>query len=411
MSCTEGYPALLGLDAARWMTRRSRRTVLVIVHTVTSGQRLLDVIRVFSADLRVQVVFTKGPDVFGNGVTELLRRIGGYVVPWRDAIRHRFDLAVAAAYGGIEEIHAPLIVLPHGAGYNKRVGRRLRGGARAARGVYGLAAQELVRDGMVVPSAIVLAHREELRRLGRSCPEAVPVAEVVGDPCHDLIKSSIASRAVYRRALGVEDDQELVVVTSTWGPRSLFARRAHLLHRLLTELPRDRYNVAALLHPNVWFGHGVWQIRAWLAESVRNGLALIPPEAEWRGALVAADHVLGDSGSLAVYATVSGASVLLTDGPGHEVDAESAGGVLARIAPRLRAGRPLAAQLRKAALGHYRERHAAVVERLTSAPDRFHANIRRLMYRHLRLSQPPSIPRAEPVPPPHVANPFPPSEL
>ncbi|MEV1241908.1 hypothetical protein [Nonomuraea sp. NPDC049750] len=392
----------VGPDAARWVTRRGLRTVLVIVHTVTSGQILLDVVRLLAADLRVQVVFTRAPDVFGNGVSELLGRIGGVVMPWRLAIRQPFDLAVSAAYGGIEDVHAPLVVIPHGAGYQKRVSRRLGGGAVAARGVYGLSAQELVRDGMVVPSAIVLAHDAERGRLARSCPEAVAVAEVVGDASHDRLVASAGERRAYRQALGVQDDRELVVVTSTWGTRSLFGRRAELFRRMLAELPRDRYRVAALFHPNVWFGHGVWQLRAWLADCLRDGLALIPPEADWRGALVAADHVVGDHGSVAVYGAVCGAPVLLVGDAEDDVDPESAGGLLASAAPRLRPHGPLAAQLRAAAAGHWQGRHDTVVARLTSAPGCFDRNMRRLMYRLMRMTQPLTIPRTDPVPPPHL---------
>ncbi|WP_285773640.1 hypothetical protein [Microtetraspora sp. NBRC 13810] len=393
----------VGPDAARWVTRRSVRTVLVIVHTVTSGQRLLDIVHLLATDLRVQVVFTIGPDVFGNGVTELLNRIGGVVLPWHLVIRHRFDLAVAAAYGGIEEVHAPLIVLPHGAGYNKRVSRRTRGGPAGVRGVYGLSPQELVRDGTVVPAAIVLAHDVELRRLGRSCPEAVPVAEVVGDPCHDRLMASAHLRPAYRRALGVGDDRELVVVTSTWGTGSLFGRRAELLPRLLAELPRDRYRVAMLLHPNVWFGHGIWQIQGWLADSVRGGLALVSPEADWRGALVAADHVVGDHGSVAVYGAACGASVLLAGEATDDLDPESAGGLLAATAPVLRPDRPPAAQLADAAAR--RPGLRPVAARLTSAPGEFDRNMRRLMYRLMRLPQPRTLARTEPVPPPFVSAP------
>lgn len=404
MSCSERYDVPVRLDAARWVTRQSHRMVLVIVHTVTSGQRLLDAARLLAGDLRVQVVFTIAPDVFGNGVAELLRRIGGVTVPWSHATQRRFDLALAAAYGGIEDVHAPLVVLPHGAGYNKRVSRRASGGAVAARGVYGLAAQELVRDGMVVPSAIALAHDMELRRLARGCPEALPVARVVGDPVHDRLVASAAERPAYRRALGVDDGRELVVVTSTWGPRSLFARSAELLGPMLAGLPGDRYRVAALFHPNVWFGHGVWQVRAWLAGCVRAGLALVPPEADWRGVLVAADHVIGDHGSVAVYGSVTGAPVMLVDGGDEDVDPESAGGVLAATAPRLRPGRSLAAQLRAAARNHGPTTLAPVVARLTSAPGGFDRNMRALMYRLMGLRRPLVIAPPEPVPPPFLTD-------
>ena len=111
----------VGLDANRWVTRPYRRIVtrLVVVHTVTSGQRLMDVVRLIGTDSRVQVVFTAAPDVFGDGVSDFLRAVGGVVVSWLQATQTRFDLALAASYGSTDQLHSPLVVLPHGAGYGK----------------------------------------------------------------------------------------------------------------------------------------------------------------------------------------------------------------------------------------------------------------------------------------------------
>src|SRR5215472_5476622 len=119
MASTEWLRVPVGLDGGRWVTRSGCRTVLAVVHTVTSGQRLMDVIRLLGPDLRIQVVFTCAPDVFNEGVTEFLRAAGGIVVPWLQATQTRFDLALAASYGSIDELHAPVIVMPHGAGYGK----------------------------------------------------------------------------------------------------------------------------------------------------------------------------------------------------------------------------------------------------------------------------------------------------
>jgi hypothetical protein len=174
-----------------------------------------------------------------------------------------------------------------------------------------------------------------------------------------------------------------------------------LLRRLSAELPRDRYRIAALLHPNVWYGHGVLQIRMWLDDCLRQGLALVPPEADWRGALVAADHIVGDHGSVAVYGTVTGVPILLAGDAGDDVDEESAGGLLAATAPRVNLDEPLAAQLANSA--HHSSAQAAVVDRLTSEPGGYATNMRRLIYRELRLTQPRSIPRVGPVPAPHPA--------
>src|SRR5579884_1776965 len=294
ISMAEWRKVPIGPDAARWSTRTQCATVLIVVDTVTSGQRLLEVARLFEGDVRVQVVFTSPVGgVFDNGVGEFLTGIGALVVPWRQAVESAFTLAVAAGHEGIHELHAPVVLLPHGAGFNKRVSAAQRGRIVAPRDVYGLGAQWLVRDGALVPSTLVLAHEEERDRLASSCPQALPAAVVVGDPCYDRIAASRSRRYAYRDALGVPPGCRLVTVASTWGPASLLGLAPDLPGRLVAELPRDEYQVIVLAHPNAWFGHGRWQITAWLTGALRGGLGLVPPEADWRAVLVASDVVIG----------------------------------------------------------------------------------------------------------------------
>lgn len=50
MSGHEWSRVPIGLDARRWVTRRDCKMVLVVVHTVTSGQRLLDTVRLVESD-------------------------------------------------------------------------------------------------------------------------------------------------------------------------------------------------------------------------------------------------------------------------------------------------------------------------------------------------------------------------
>ncbi|MXQ67908.1 hypothetical protein GQ466_28220 [Actinomadura rayongensis] len=386
----------MGPDADRLATREASRTVLLVVHTVTSGQRLMDAAKLLENDLRVQVVFTRGPDVFGEGVGEFFARLGVITIPWSQATATRFDLAIAASDGGTHEVRAPLIVMPHGAGFNKLV---MRGAGRAAgsRMVYGLDPQRLVHDGSLIPSAIALAHEDDRATLARTCPEALPVADVVGDPAHDTLLASRARRSSYQVALGAGDGRKLVVVTSTWGPHSLFARRPALWARLLTELPEDEFRIVTMLHPAVWSTYGHWQIRTWMAEYLRRGLSLVPPEADWRAVLAAADWVIGDHGSATVYGAVAGAPVLLGTFHAADVSAGSPAAVLGAAAPRLSGRGTLRRQLLQAAADFHPDAYAQVVGRITSEPGAFNRNMRRLMYRLLRLRQPASVPTAQPA--------------
>ncbi|WP_019634123.1 hypothetical protein [Actinomadura atramentaria] len=391
----------MGPDADRLTTRAAARTVLLVVHTVTSGQRLLDAARLLEDDLRVQTVFTQGPDVFGAGVPEFLARLGAVTISWEQAVSARFDLAIAASDGGTHEIHAPLIMMPHGAGFNKLV---LRGAGRAAgsRMVYGLDSQRLVHDGALVPSALTLAHRDDRATLARTCPAALPVAEVVGDPAYDTLRVSLDRRASYQVALGAGDGRRLVVVASTWGRNSLFARRPELWSRLLDELPADEFRIVTTLHPAIWSTHGLWNIRTWMAGYLRRGLGLLPVEADWRAAIAAADWVIGDHGSVTVYGAVTGNPVLLGSFSAADLDPASPAALLGEAAPRVTGRSGLRRQLLQAAENHRPDLYAPVARRITSEPGQFHRNMRRLIYRMLKLRQPAAVPTVFPAEPPRL---------
>jgi hypothetical protein len=382
----------VGPDSGRWVTRAGCKTVLVAVHTVTLGQRLTGILPLFESDHRIQVVFTAVPDQFGNGVASLLRQLDGIVIPWEQATRTPFDLALAAGHASVHKLRAPVIVMPHGAGWNKLAVRADIGEADASRGVYGLEARNLMRSGRVVPAAIVLSHQADLAVLSRQCPEALPAAKVVGDPCYDQLAVSGPRRGKYRRALGAAAGARLVVTASTWGSPSLFGQFAELHDRMLAELPADDYRVVALCHPNIWYGHGPRQVRAWLGSAMRRGLALVPPSAAWLGALIAADVVIGDAGSSTVYASAAGAPVILGTFPQRDIAPGSVAALLAASAPRLRPDAAIGPQLDDATTRYRPELSQSVAARVTSEPGQFNRNMRRLIYRLLGISEPASIP-------------------
>ena len=379
----------VGPEAGRWATRGRCRRVLLVVHNVTSATRLLDVLPLFRDDLRVQLLATcTGSSPFLAGVGELLQAVGLPVLPWEQACEEPVDLAVSASYGGrLDELRGRLAVLSHGMGYNKR----LAVGDRAP--VFGMDAEFLLREGRPVAQATVLSHPEQLDRLRASCPQAAATAVLAGDPCYDRMLAALPHRERFRRAFGLGPGQRLIVVNSTWGPRSLFGDGGEedtllsLLPRLTAELPLDEYRVAAVLHPNIWYGHGPGQVRAWLDGARRAGLLLMHPLDAWRQALIAADCVLGDHGSVTFYAAAIGRPVLLGAFPEADLDPRSPVAELGRLAPRLRPHAGLRAQLDAVLRGHDPARYARLAAQVTSAPGRSAALLRRLFYELLGLPE------------------------
>jgi hypothetical protein len=395
-----------GLDAQRGQTVHYQRTVLVVVHTVTAGTRLADVAPLLETDLRVQVVFTYAPSaLISGGVREYLDRLGGIVLSWQLATQLRFDLALAASDGLLEWVHGPVMRMPHGIGYTKYPARWDGDGMATHRAAAGPEPARLITHGRTIASAIVLPTQSQVERLRRSCPEAASIAVVAGDLCYDRLAASMPDRHAYRRALSV-GDRKLVAVSSTWGPGSLLRHRPGLLAELLDALPSHRYQLAAIIHPGVWDWHGSRQVRSWYAECVRRGLILIPPEEGWRAVLTAADVMIGDHGSVTTYAAAAGIPVLLASRADDEVEPGSPAAIMGEIAPALRPGEPLAAQIELAAAAWPPERHAQIRTLVTDIPGQSAAAMRSAMYRLIRLPEPASPARTQPVPVPQPAGPI-----
>ena len=392
----------VGEGSAQWTTRGACHRVLLIVHNVTSATRLLDILQLFRDDLRVQLLITcTGSSPFQSGTADLIASLGLPVLPWDQALETPIDLAISASFGGQQHLlPGKLVILPHGVGHNKRLLPPGSSQSPADAPVFGLSPEWLLYDNEPIADALVLSHPEQIERLRAACPQAVPTAVLGGDPTFDRILSARPLRERFRRSLDMRDGQQLVVLNSTWNPESLFgdggeADTLPWLLSHLTELPTDEYRVAAVLHPNIWHGHGTGQIKLWLDRAQRAGLTLVDPLTEWHQVLIAADTVIGDSGSVSFYAAALGIPVLLAAAPLPLIDPLSPTAAFASEALRLDLGRPLVGQLEAAAQS---QRPSGPAELTTSAPGESAALLRRLFYRLIGIPEPAETALLEPLP-------------
>lgn len=391
----------VGPDAGRWRTFGGERTLVVAARTVTSLVRVLDVMpEIVHDDPRITVVFAYDPtSAFNNGVLDLLRSLGCRTLPWPQLAEISPDLLISASENvKVPPGDYPVVVLPHGVGFHKQVPDSAGPGTRLS----GLVHDDLLAAGR---AWLAVSHPDQEAQLAAAHPGTAGRTVLVGDPCLDRLQASTRWRERYRSALGVLPGQRLVLVSSTWGEESLVGSWPGLPADLLAQLPADEYRVALVLHPNVWSGHGAWQIRVMQQSALEAGLIAVDPTDGWQQTLVASDLVIGDHGSVTLYGAALGRPVLL-GAFGSEAVPGTAGDALRTAAGRLEEGRPLRAQLEAAMAGHRADRFAAVTTGAFAEPGEALPRLRELVYGLVGLSptgHPGRGPRAYPIPLPDTA--------
>lgn len=389
----------VGPDAPRWSTFRREKTLVVAARTVTSTARVLECLpALLRGDSRVAVVFAyDSTSAFSDGVLDLLHDSGCRVMSWEQVADAAPDLIVSASENiDVPEGDCPVLVLPHGIGFQKHVPD-----SRAPRSrLSGVVPDRLLESGR---AWLAISHPGQEEQLLATHPRAAGHTLLVGDPCFDELLVSLDQAGAYRAALGVPDGRRLVVLSSTWGPTSLIGQHPDLPARLLAALPYDEFRVAAIIHPNVWSGHGAWQIRTTLAAALDAGLILIPPVHAWRPALVAADAVIGDHGSVTLYGAALGKPVLLAAFGSDAVPGTAVDG-LGRAAPRLDPLGDMAEQIRTAVGEHTSDRYRTIAEQAFARPGQALHQLRAALYRLMGLAEPsPGVPPRPTLPAPEEA--------
>ncbi|WP_239646061.1 hypothetical protein [Nocardiopsis valliformis] len=370
-----------GPEAHRWQTFPDTPVVLALARTFTSAVRVLEALAVFRGDTRVRVLFAfDGTSAFNAGTETLLEGVEAGLIPWSDRLAVGPDLVVTATENAdMAAFDCPVVVLPHGIGFQKYVPDHRTRQVRLS----GVPRPEFHDADNI---HLVLSHPAQREQLRAARIPLAEHAQVVGDPAHDRLVSGLRLRDHYRSRLGVRPDQRLVVTTSTWGPGGLLGSRPRLPGALLGALPHDDYRVAAVVHPNVWFAHSPWQVRHMLADALDAGLLLMPPEAGWGAALVSADCVIGDHGSVTLYGAALDHPMLL-GALGEESVPGTAVSELVRTAPWL-AQEGLRAQVEQAIDTHVPGQHREAADLAFAHKGRGGQRLTELLYRLLGVAPP-----------------------
>ena len=388
-----------GVPPEHWATLIGE-SVLVLAPHVAALARLEDLVPLVEADHRMMRVYAVPEDGEDRpDAAERIRARGDVLLSMPQARRDTHGLVLAASSRGLGDVRGPALMVPHGGGLGQYRPQRTETDGEL---VTGLDPTQLMRDGRVRPDRIALTHERELDVLARFCPQAVSHAVVAGDVAFDRLVTATKFRDRHRLALGVADDREILLVTSTWSPRSGFGRNPGLFRQVVDAAPRDRFRVVASLHPQIWSQHGVGQVLGWLSDAIEAGLGVLAPHTDWRGAVAAAAYVMADYTSVGTFAAGLGTPVLrLPHGPQPLLDGSPAA-VLAAHAPLWDRTRPLLPQLDAAAHAQCRGLGARIARLLTSRPGEAGKILRKEMYDLAGLSEPARAVPLSPAPVPEL---------
>ncbi|MQY14480.1 hypothetical protein SRB5_46470 [Streptomyces sp. RB5] len=365
--------------------------MLLAARSAVALHRLLDAVLVFAGDERVTRLFTLVPGSdFGVDALAAVERIGGRTVPWSEALRGSYDLVLSASpKGDVRLIRGTHVLLPHGAGYSKSLP------GEGSDSASGLDPVFLRRTDLALHA---VAHPDQAARLV-AWDDAAP-AKVVGDPTLERLLASRPLRDRYRAALGT-GSRTLVVLASTWGPESLLHRHPGLAQELAARLPYDAYQLALVLHPNEHSRLGSYELAQRLAPACDAGLIIADPYEEWASLLIAADALITDHGSAALYYTAAAdrPAVGVHEDDGAELIPDSPMHTLLRGIPRLRDAGALIHALRAWRPGPGAQAARQAFDRQGQALDL----LRSELYALLGLTPPPTPARPRPLPAPRPA--------
>lgn len=324
------------------------RYLLVVVRTHTSLDRVLELLEVIGqgVSLAIKFVIDAGSS-FAREVSEKLRALGAQEMTWEGARNVRWDAILAAhadnQLAELTELSGNLFLIPHGIGYNRK--RLASTGGRP--GPAGLSSHELTAGGKVFPALVGLSSSEQRSRM---CEEARGRGIVIGDLVLDKLVAHVHQKPYFQEDLKI-GNRKLIVVSSTWGKWSAYATQREIITRLVADLPSDEYAVALVLHPNIWWGESEYEIKVHLRDALDSGLLLID-HTTWQSAIVAADLVVGDHGSVTCYAACMGLPVLVVADGSAELDEESPLAELHAALPRISVSEPLRERVERTLAEH-----------------------------------------------------------
>lgn len=303
------------VDAAKWLlfmvihpifrcftTFRKNRNILLISNGAQMAEYLADFWETFKDDENLNFCLHKfHRDIRPGEAERIMNRLPLRQVGRLEYYFRHWDLVVTADHlnsgGALTHINSTswaTLRIPHGIA-NKMVAGQLY--------TYGKNCYDK-RDRMLY-SCIFASSKTELDLALGMNPAFSDVVTVVGNLKCDLILEQSRQRDDIRCKLGVNPDEKLILVASTFGPNCLFNVVGDAL---LAEIDRlsGQYRFVLTIHP-LEYAANLPNKPSWgerLSVFKDKGCLVITPGESWEPYMIASDVIITDHTSLSLYGLV-----------------------------------------------------------------------------------------------------------
>ena len=361
----------------------SKRRVLLGCSSTMMASFLSDIYDLLVEDERIELYVTFPQEEDRPGGHDIIRKkLPVQEIGLKRANIANWDMVIVADYGFYSLTNPtdyPVVRIPHG------ITGKILGGNE-----YHYGSMMYNKDGSLGYTKIFEASNANRDRIVKSNPELEDVIVTVGSMLADKALIHSDRRDEYREKFSFKKDEKVAFVMSTWGEHSVFHRYGDALIDEMKKLLGQNYRFILSAHPIEFKprddGKRVWG--EYLRELTNEGFDYRDCSDDWPPYMAAADYLLTDHTSLALFGAVLGKPAIYTDFPDELIVEGSYTWMFRELSPVLNDAAKLAECLKQVEQSYPTDRLKQLAGNITSFPGDAFERASREIYSLLELPMP-----------------------
>jgi hypothetical protein len=310
--------------------RKNQKEVLLICNGPLMALYLSHILKIFKDDPRLNFSYFEysSTNERSDSSAYISKKLKARRVTSKRAFLKKWDLIVVADHAMpslIDSQGCPTIYMGHGLESGKIVNNEY----------YTLGSRSIKENGECRYSSFLFASNYMVEYYARNKVPFTKLAFVSGDPIFDELLKRQEKRASIRHNLGIEENQIVVYVMSTWGPNCLWQSIGDKMLEQMKKLQK-KYRFILGAHPNEYRPQNNGK-RTWgLHLQEQKEFLVLNPDKDYKNYLTACDVIVSDHTSLILYGALLSRPLVIMDLDKALIEEESLTSRLMEISPKLK---------------------------------------------------------------------------